>query len=130
MAPAQTSLRKTAAAPRVRLKAETPEEKFKRISAIVRNILLTGYPNPGRVGCPEQRSVANLAQHTGDFKEPGEQEVYRHVMHCSPCYGQYLDAKRALWAGDTENHETGHEGSKVVEPETRGGPRITFRVSV
>jgi hypothetical protein len=99
----QTSLRKTAAAARVRLKAETPEEKFNRISAIVRNIMLTGYPNPGRAGCPGQRYVENLAQYGGDFKELRKQEHYQHVMHCSPCYGQYLDAKRELWALDTED---------------------------
>jgi hypothetical protein len=103
MTPVQTSLRKTGAAPRVRLKAETPEEKFKRISAIVRNIMLTGYPNAGRVGCPGQRSVENLAQYAGDFKELGKREHYQHVMHCSPCYGQYLDAKRELWALYTED---------------------------
>ena len=58
----QTSLRKTAAAARVRLKAETPEEKFNRISGIIRNLMLTGYPNPNRVGCPGPHAVENDAR--------------------------------------------------------------------
>lgn len=98
---AQTPLRKMPAVPRILLKGETPEGKrINRIGAIVRNIMLTGYPNPGRAGCQGQRSIEDLADYAGDFQELRKQEHYRHVMHCSPCYRQYLDARRELSALD------------------------------
>ena len=101
--PAQSTLRKTPSAPRILLKDETAEGKrINRISAIVRNIILTGYPNPGRVGCHGQRLVEDLAKYTDDFQELRKQEHYLHVMHCSPCYRQYRDAKRELWTSHSE----------------------------
>jgi hypothetical protein len=84
------------------MKAETPEEKFHRISAIVRNMMLTGYPNPGRVGCPGPRAVENLAKFTGDSHELEKQDNYEHAMHCSPCYQEYLDARQELRAMDAK----------------------------
>jgi hypothetical protein len=98
------------------LGTEAPEEKFKRISGIVRNIMLNGYPNPRRVGCPGPNGVENLAKFTGDFDELAKQDNYEHVMHCSPCYGEYLEAKRELRAMEAEK---GRPLPKAVQNEIR-----------
>jgi hypothetical protein len=69
---------------------------------MVRNLMLTEYPNPGRVGCPGPRGVENLAKFTGETEELEKQDDYRHVLHCSPCYREYLDARQELRAMEPE----------------------------
>jgi hypothetical protein len=84
------------------MRAETPEEKFNRISGIIRNLMLTSYPNPNRVGCPGPHGVENLAKFTGETEELEKRDDYQHVLHCSPCYKEYLDAREELRSMEAE----------------------------
>jgi len=85
------------------MKAELPEQKYNRLSAEIRNAMLTDYPNPGRVGCPGPRAVENVAKGAAQFREQLEEEHgYEHIMHCSPCYREFLDAREALRAMSPE----------------------------
>jgi hypothetical protein len=97
------------------MRAETPEEKFNHISGIVRNLMLTGYPNPDRMGCPGPHGVENLAKFTGGSEGLENQDHYEHVMYCSPCYEEYLDARQEPGDGcrtPATRAEAGSEGNR------------------
>jgi hypothetical protein len=51
------------------MKDETPEQEFYRLRDQIQNMVLTGYPNPDRVGCPGLRTIENLAKVTSSLLE-------------------------------------------------------------
>ena len=69
--------------------ADTPQEKYDRLRKAVRDAILTNYPNPDRVGCPENKMIREVA-----FREElTKDEVWEHITHCSPCYAEVLKFK-------------------------------------
>ena len=68
---------------------ETPEQKFERISRVVRESILHNYPNPERRGCPGDDVVRSVAART----ELQSDEIWEHITHCSPCYAAFLAYK-------------------------------------
>jgi hypothetical protein len=68
---------------------ETPEEKFDKISRAVQESILRNYPNPERRGCPGDEVVRSVAART----ELKADDVWEHITHCSPCYGEFLAYK-------------------------------------
>ncbi len=51
----------------------------------IEDILLTGFPNPERSGCPGQDVIIDLANQ----KLNREHDAWRHIWACSPCYRDY-----------------------------------------
>ena len=69
--------------------AETPREKYERLQKLIQGAILRDYPNPDRVGCPENMMIREVA-----FREElTKDEVWEHITHCSPCYGEFLKFK-------------------------------------
>jgi hypothetical protein len=76
---------------------EPAEKKWNRLSEHIRNLILTEYPNPDRIGCPGSAVVAEYARRAADFDETVEPEAdYHHIVHCSPCYADFLSAREQL----------------------------------
>ena len=60
--------------------------------AAARRSAETGFPNPGRVGCPDSGSLRAMAR--GDRQTGTPRLSATHVMRCSPCYGEYMRFRR------------------------------------
>jgi len=76
---------------------ESTEKKWNRFSEHIRNLILTEYPNPDRIGCPGSAVVSEYARRAADFDETVEPEAdYHHIVHCSPCYADFLSAREQL----------------------------------
>lgn len=74
--------------------AETPQEKYERLQKAVQEEILNSYPNPDRVGCPENVMIREVAFREELTKDP----VWEHITHCSPCYAEFLKFKEQ-WRG-------------------------------
>ena len=48
-------------------------------------ILLTGFPNPERIGCPEPSIIEDLGQR----KIPRGDPAWHHIWNCSPCFSAF-----------------------------------------
>lgn len=79
------------------MKDETPSEKWDRLQGQVQEGILNGYPNAERKGCPGSEAIVALAMRAVKFDDAIEDDPqWVHVTHCSPCYGQYLEAFQNL----------------------------------
>jgi hypothetical protein len=62
-------------------------EENRLIKAGQRVLLVGGYPNPDRVGCPGVEALKALAQRKTDLRQ--SEQVVLHVGGCSPCFMEY-----------------------------------------
>ena len=70
----------------------TPSEKWDRLQEQVQAGILNGYPNPERHGCLGNEAMIGLAMRSARLDNSIEDDPqWKHVTHCSPCYGQYLE---------------------------------------
>ena len=60
--------------------------------AAARRSAETGFPNSGRVGCPDSCSLRAMAR--GNRQTGSHHVSATHVMQCSPCYGEYMRFRR------------------------------------
>jgi hypothetical protein len=51
----------------------------------IEEILLTGFPNPERIGCPPSETIEAL----GQKRIPKGDPAWDHIWHCSPCYKEF-----------------------------------------
>jgi hypothetical protein len=42
------------------------------------------YPNPDRIGCPDEETLKTFARDPKSF--PISDSIFDHVMQCSPCF--------------------------------------------
>ena len=75
----------------------TPREQ--RFIEALRKAALSNYPNPDRVGCPDQKTLQAVANREVPMMDP----VIDHVWECSPCAQEILrirqsGGKRHKWA--------------------------------
>lgn len=75
---------------------ETPGQKYERLRKRVQQMMLTSYPNPDRKGCPDLDAVRAVAGRVGDHTNLDGDKDYDHVMHCSPCYRDFLGAREKI----------------------------------
>ena len=80
------------------MKAETPEEKFNRLQKQIQKLVLKGYPNPDRRGCPGVTAIDEYAGRVAAWEDTTGQPDEEHIQHCSPCYREFLDAREKLRA--------------------------------
>lgn len=72
------------------------EQKWNRLQKIVQHDILTNYPNPLRKDCPGLPTLRTLARRNHQFDATIEQDPHwLHVVHCSPCYADYLKEFRS-----------------------------------
>ena len=73
------------------MKHETPEQKWNHLQQQIQYGILRAYPNAERKGCPSPDRLLELAVRSAEFNNTIEGDAqWQHVMHCSPCYSQYL----------------------------------------
>lgn len=48
-------------------------------------LLLTGFPNPERKGCPPSETITGL----GELKVSRDDPAWEHIWHCSPCFKDF-----------------------------------------
>ena len=69
---------------------ETDEEKARRQQRLLQQAVLRNYTNPERRGCPGTPVIRDLAIRSARL-EIVENEDWEHIIHCSPCYAEYLE---------------------------------------
>lgn len=55
----------------------------------IEEILLTGFPNPERIGCPGPEVIDALAQRRLGRDDP----AWRHLWNCSPCFKDFKELR-------------------------------------
>jgi hypothetical protein len=68
----------------------------------IEDILLSGFPNPERVGCPPQEVIEAL----GERKIGREDPAWQHIWSCSPCFAIFKAVRDTrLAAAEREYHK-------------------------
>jgi hypothetical protein len=68
---------------------ELTSEEIKRV---LQEAILRNYPNPERIGCPNQQTLRSVAAKS----LPHEDEYWEHITHCSPCYQDFLQYRTSI----------------------------------
>ena len=79
---------------------ETPEKQWDRLQREYQKGVEASYPNPERRGCPEAEMLQDLALRSARFEDIEDDQQWKHVIHCAPCYQEYLDQRESCRLGD------------------------------
>ena len=91
------------------MKGETPEQQWERLQREYQKAVQASYPNPERHGCADTEVLRDLAARSARHLEIEEDSHWRHVIHCGPCYQEYLDLRAEYRLGeDTNVHRESH----------------------
>lgn len=82
------------------MKGESPEQKWQRLQREYQTAVQAAYPNPERHGCPGTDVLGDLAARSARFEDIEEDEEWKHVIHCAPCYREFLDRRESCRLGD------------------------------
>jgi hypothetical protein len=74
------------------------EQKFNRLRDHFQDLILQAYPNPGRDGCRGGTAVTEYARRAAAWDKIEGEPDYEHIIHCSPCYREFLDAREQIRA--------------------------------
>lgn len=75
------------------MKGETPREQWERLQKAYQEAVQASFPNPERHGCPGTQVLQGLAARSARHEDIDSDEQWRHVIHCAPCYQEYLDLR-------------------------------------
>ncbi len=81
------------------MNGETPEHKWNRLQREYQKGVQASYPNPERRGCLETDILQDLAARSARHEDIEEEQQWKHVIHCAPCYQEYLDLREACRLG-------------------------------
>jgi hypothetical protein len=82
------------------MKEATPGEQWERLQAEYHKAVQSSYPNPERHGCPAADALQDLAVRSARHEDIEGDEHWKHVVHCGPCYREYLDLRVACCIGE------------------------------
>ena len=82
------------------MNGETPEQKWNRLQREYQKGVQASYPNPERRGCPETDILQDLAARSARHEDIEEDRQWKHVIHCAPCYQEYLDLRESCRLGE------------------------------
>jgi hypothetical protein len=82
------------------MNGETPEQKWNRLQREYQKGVQASYPNPERRGCPETDILQDLAARSARHEDIEEENQWKHVIHCAPCYQEYLDLRESFRVGE------------------------------
>ena len=82
------------------MNGETPEQKWNRLQREYQKGVQASYPNPERRGCPETDALQSLAARSARHEDIEEDQEWKHVIHCAPCYQEYLNLREACRLGE------------------------------
>ena len=80
------------------MKHDSAKQRWERLQNDYRNAVQSTYPNPEGIGCPPSETLRHLAAQSAQHTDIEEDENWKHVAHCGPCYGAYLDYRAACRA--------------------------------
>jgi hypothetical protein len=66
------------------------EEEERRFGEIFRKVLVSEYPNPDRVGCPDTKIIRDLAFHRKVVDPQTFMQITTHMSECSECTREAL----------------------------------------
>lgn len=75
----------------------------------IEEILLTGFPNPERIGCPPSETIEAL----GQKRIPKGDPAWDHIWHCSPCYKEFKAIRDKRLAAIEEKQEKANNRRRV-----------------
>lgn len=75
------------------MKGETPEQQWIRLQGAYQKAVQDSFPNPERRGCPGTEVLQDLAAQSARHEEIDGDQRWKHVIHCAPCYQEYLDLR-------------------------------------
>jgi hypothetical protein len=78
------------------MKSETAEQKYDRLTRQLQGVILRAYPNPDRIDCPGDGAIEEVARRADITDKMEDHPAYGHIMHCSPCYAEFLEVRRRL----------------------------------
>jgi hypothetical protein len=78
------------------MKGETPQQQWERLQREYQKAVQASYSNPERHGCPGTEVLQSLAARSAQHEEIDGDEHWKHVIHCAPCYQEYLDLRAAF----------------------------------
>jgi len=81
------------------MNGETPAQKWNRLQREYQKGVQASYPNPERRGCPETDALQDLAARSARHEDIEEDHQWKHVIHCAPCYQEYLDLRESRRLG-------------------------------
>jgi hypothetical protein len=82
------------------MKGETSKQKWDRLQREYQKAVQSSYPNPERQGCPGTEVLRDLASRSAGHENIEEEDQWKHVIHCAPCYQEYLDLRESCRLGD------------------------------
>jgi hypothetical protein len=82
------------------MKDEIPKDQWDRLQREYQEAVQATFPNPERKGCPGAEVLQNLAARSARHEDIEEDQHWKHVIHCAPCYKEYLDFRAACRAGE------------------------------
>jgi hypothetical protein len=82
------------------MNGDTPEQQWNRLQREYQKAVQASYPNPGRHDCPGTDALRDLAVRSARSEDLEEDCQWKHVLHCGPCYDEYLDLRASCRLGD------------------------------
>ena len=82
------------------MKGESPQQKWERLQREYQKAVQAAFPTPERRDCPGTEVLRDLAARSVRFEDIEEDRQWKHVIHCGPCYQEYLDLRAACRLGD------------------------------
>jgi hypothetical protein len=82
------------------MKGETPEQQWECLQREYQGAVQASYPNPERHGCPGTDVLRDLAARSARHEDIEQDEHWKHVINCGPCYQEYLDLRTACRIGE------------------------------
>jgi hypothetical protein len=82
------------------MNGETPEQKWNRLQREYQKGVQASYPNPERRGCPETDILQDLSARSARHEDIEQDPQWKHVIHCAPCYQEYLDLRESCRLGE------------------------------
>jgi hypothetical protein len=79
---------------------ESPQQKWDRLQREYQKAVQDSYPNPKRQGCPGTDILLELASRSARHEDIEEDQQWKHVIHCAPCYREYLDQRESCRLGE------------------------------
>jgi hypothetical protein len=91
------------------MNGEPPERQWERLQREYQKAVQASYPNPDRHGCHGTDVLKDLAARSTRHEDIDQDQFWKHVIHCGPCYQEYLDLRAARRLG---NEATVHRESR------------------
>jgi hypothetical protein len=81
--------------PRKRRREHSGDEE--QFLGFAKSYLSESFPNPQRIGCPEDSGLQRMAEHPVETRDVALGE---HITRCSPCFKRYMEILASLRRAD------------------------------